>query len=124
VNSKILKAGKLLTSLTHAFSVFTIYVQIVWAKNALEERRCIDDAGSIQYTDRCLESRIKYRFWGGSEIINPYGKQIYQGAFYEEDEIVGEISKDLLRRKKIILPYLRDDDPYFTYRELEPILFI
>jgi len=24
-------------------------------------------------------------------------------------------------RKKILLPYLRDDDPYFTYRELHRI---
>ena len=42
---------------------------------------------------------------------------------YEEDELVGEISRDLLRRKKIILPYLRGDDPYFTYRELDRILY-
>ncbi len=107
---------------SRVFGIYNICANRV-GEECSEERRCIDDAGSIQYTDSCLESRTKYRFWGGSEIINPYGKQIYQGAFYEEDEIVGEISKDLLRRKKIILPYLRDDDPYFTYRELERILY-
>jgi predicted amidohydrolase len=61
-------------------------------------------------------------FWGGSEIINPFGQHIAKAALYKEDEIFAEISKDLLRRKKILLPYLRDDDPYFTYRELQRIL--
>ena len=27
------------------------------------------------------------------------------------------------RQKKILLPYLRNDDPYFTHRELQRILF-
>ena len=37
--------------------------------------------------------------------------------------IVGEISRDLIRKKKILLPYLRNDDPYFTHRELGRILY-
>ena len=64
-----------------------------------------------------------FRFWGGSEIINPFGQQIAKAALNEPDEIFGEISKDLLRRKKILLPYLRNDDPYFTHRELQRILY-
>ena len=64
-----------------------------------------------------------YKFWGGSEIINPFGKQIAKAVLYEEDEIFGQISKDLLRRKKILLPYLRNDDPYFTHRQLQNILY-
>ena len=64
-----------------------------------------------------------FRFWGGSEIINPYGQQISKAALYEEDAISGEISRDLLRKKKILLPYLRNDDPYFTHRELQRILY-
>ena len=64
-----------------------------------------------------------YRFWGGSEIVNPFGKQMAKAALYKEDEIFGQVSKDLLRRKKILLPYLRNDDPFFTLRELESILF-
>jgi len=63
-----------------------------------------------------------FNFWGGSEIINPFGQQIAKAVLHKEDEIFAEISKDLLRRKKILLPYLRDDDPYFTYRELQRIL--
>ena len=64
-----------------------------------------------------------YRFWGGSEILDPFGKHLAKAKMYEEDQIVGELSRDLLRKKKILLPYLRNDDPYFTHRELQRILF-
>jgi predicted amidohydrolase len=64
-----------------------------------------------------------HRFWGGSEIVNPYGQTIAKAALYEKDEIFGEISRELLRQKKILLPYVRNDDPYFTHRELERILY-
>ena len=65
----------------------------------------------------------EYQFWGGSEIINPYGQQIYKAAYNQPDEIIGIIERDVLRKKKIMLPYLKNDDPYFTHRELSRILF-
>lgn len=64
-----------------------------------------------------------YRFWGGSEILNPFGKAVATAELYKTDEIFGEVERDLLRRKKILLPYLRNDDPYFTHRELQRILY-
>jgi len=64
-----------------------------------------------------------FRFWGGSEMINPFGQIMASAVLYEPDKIVEEISKDLLRKKRILLPYLRNDDPYFTHRELEQILY-
>ncbi len=64
-----------------------------------------------------------YQFWGGSEIINPFGQQIYKAKMFKEDIIIGQISKDLIRQKKIMLPYLRNDDPHFTHRELNRILY-
>jgi predicted amidohydrolase len=64
-----------------------------------------------------------FRFWGGSEIINPFGLQIAKAAYYEPDQIFCDISREILRRKKILLPYLRNDDPYFTHRELHRILY-
>ncbi len=64
-----------------------------------------------------------YRFWGGSEIINPFGQPMVRAALYEPDTISAVLSRDLLRRKKILLPYLRNDDPYFTHRELQRILY-
>jgi predicted amidohydrolase len=64
-----------------------------------------------------------YKFWGGSEIVNPYGQIISKAKLHETDEILGEISRELLRQKRILLPYLRNDDPYFTHRELQKILY-
>jgi NAD+ synthase (glutamine-hydrolysing) len=67
--------------------------------------------------------RTSYHFWGGSEIINPFGQPIAKAALRKPDEIFADISRDLLRKKRILLPYLRNDDPYFTHRELQRILF-
>jgi predicted amidohydrolase len=64
-----------------------------------------------------------YHFWGGSEIVNPFGKRIVRAVLHQPDQIFAELSRDLLRRKKILLPYLRNDDPHFTYRELHRILY-
>ncbi|MCG6880170.1 MAG: nitrilase [Deltaproteobacteria bacterium] len=69
------------------------------------------------------EEKMRFKFWGGSEIINPFGQQIAKAALHKEDAIYGEISRDLLRQKRILLPYLREDDPYFTHRELQRILY-
>lgn len=65
-----------------------------------------------------------YRFWGGSEFINPFGHQIVKAPLYEEFEITADLSREILRKKKILLPYLRNDDPHFTHRELGKILEI
>lgn len=67
--------------------------------------------------------RTTYNFWGGSEIVNPFGKQVAKAVLHEPDTIMGDISRDLLRQKRILLPYLRNDDPYFTHRQLERILY-
>lgn len=64
-----------------------------------------------------------FRFWGGSEIINPFGQPITSAALFDPDAIFADISRDLVRKKRIQLPYLRNDDPYFTHRELGRILY-
>lgn len=64
-----------------------------------------------------------FRFWGGSEIINPFGQPLVTAALYDADTIYADVSRDIVRRKRILLPYLRNDDPYFTHRELGRILF-
>ena len=56
-------------------------------------------------------------------MANQDGQTIAKAALYEPDEICGEITRDLLSKKRILLPYLRNDDPYFTRRELERILY-
>jgi predicted amidohydrolase len=72
---------------------------------------------------KASDTRTSYNFWGGSEIINPFGKHVAKAAMHEPDEIMAEVSRDLLRQKRILLPYLRNDDPYFTHRQLDRILY-
>ena len=64
-----------------------------------------------------------FRFWGGSEIIDPFGQAIITAALFDPDTIFADISRDIVRKKRILLPYLRNDDPYFTHRELGRILY-
>jgi predicted amidohydrolase len=108
------------------FGIYNISANRV-GEEAFEERRSIIAAemaktASQPPTEEFFQAQT-YRFWGGSEIVNPYGKTEAKAALYEEDQISGEISRDLLRQKRIALPYLRNDDPYFTHRELERILY-
>lgn len=63
-----------------------------------------------------------YGFWGGSEIVNPFGQTMAKAALRETDAITADLERDLLRKKRILLPYLRQDDPYFTMRELMRVL--
>jgi len=73
--------------------------------------------------EELLGLKRAYKFWGGSEVVNPFGKEIAKAACFQEDVIFAEISRELLRQKRILLPYLRNDDPHFTHRELDRILY-
>jgi predicted amidohydrolase len=111
---------------SRVFGIYNISVNRV-GEETFEDRRSIIAAemvktASMLSSDHVMEPQV-YRFWGGSEIVNPYGKAEAKAALYEEDRISGDISRDLLRQKRILLPYLRNDDPYFTHRELERVLF-
>jgi predicted amidohydrolase len=61
-------------------------------------------------------------FWGGSEIIDPFGRTMAKADMFKPDYISADISRELIRKKRILMPYLKNDDPYFTLRELERIL--
>jgi predicted amidohydrolase len=63
-----------------------------------------------------------YNFWGGSEVIDPYGRNLAKAKFYKPDYITATVSRDLVRKKRILMPYMKNDDPYFTFRELQRIL--
>lgn len=111
---------------SRVFGIFNICANRV-GEESPENRRAINSKGeALKATPEVFllpEIEKKYRFWGGSSITNPFGKVIYKAKRYEPDIIIGEISKDFVRRKKLLLPYLRDDDAYFTHRELERILY-
>ena len=102
---------------SRVFGVYNICANRVGKESFEEKRGCEECDGA------CAPERTKtYRFWGGSEILNPFGQPVATAKLYQPDEIHGVIEKDLLRKKKILLPYLRNDDPYFTLRELQRIL--
>jgi predicted amidohydrolase len=60
-------------------------------------------------------------FWGGSEILDPFGRRLAKGKYYEEDIITAELSLDAVRRKRIVSPLLRDEDIDLTINELTRI---
>jgi len=57
-------------------------------------------------------------FWGGSEIVDPFGKRLAKGRYYEEDFIVGDINFELVSRKRQEMPWLRDENVDLTLNEL------
>ena len=118
--------GIINTFYSRVFGIYNICANRV-GEESFEERRALSGISS-EKTEADgnlgpLCNGVTHRFWGGSEIINPYGKTVAKAALYEPDEIFGEISGELLRQKRILLPYVRNDDPFFTHRELERILY-
>lgn len=111
---------------SRVFGIYNICVNRV-GEESPENRRCVLEDQLLPETAKEVFPLPKidksFRFWGGSSIINPFGQQCYKAKEYETDIVIGEISRDFVRRKKLLLPYLRNDDPYFTHRELDRILF-
>jgi predicted amidohydrolase len=69
------------------------------------------------YGNRCgFEDGVG--FWGGSEIVDPFGQRIAKAKYYEEDFIVADIPLESVRRKRTISPLLRDEDIDLTINEL------
>jgi len=118
--------GIINTFYSRVFGIYNICANRV-GEEGFEERRALPGSSSEKTeadgNSAPLCKGVSHRFWGGSEIINPYGQTVAKAALYEPDEIFGEISGELLRQKRILLPYVRNDDPYFTHRELERILY-
>lgn len=125
--SNIESWGIINTFYARIFGVYNVCANRV-GKETLELKESVPE-GLLTGAEAAVEKanpapvRTTYNFWGGSEIVNPFGKQIARAAQHEKDEIWGDISRDLLRQKRILLPYLRNDDPYFTHRQLERILY-
>jgi predicted amidohydrolase len=47
-------------------------------------------------------------FWGGSRILDPFGKTIAQAEGEEECLVVGELDYEAVRRARFLLPTVRD----------------
>jgi predicted amidohydrolase len=69
------------------------------------------------YSNRCgFEDGVG--FWGGSEIIDPFGQRLAKAKYYEEDFLVAEVTLESVRRKRTMSPLLRDEDIDLTINEL------
>lgn len=60
-------------------------------------------------------------FWGGSRVIGPDGETIAAAPEFEETLLMAEIDTDALRRARLKLPTLRDEQHDLVRRELERI---
>ncbi len=57
-------------------------------------------------------------FWGGSEVVDPFGARLAKARYYEPDFIAAEVSHGAVRRKRLAAPLLRDEDLDLTINEL------
>lgn len=57
-------------------------------------------------------------FWGGSGVFDPEGKTVVAGPQFEEAFIIAEIDTDALRRARLKLPTLRDEERELIRHEL------
>ena len=69
------------------------------------------------YANRCgFEDGVG--FWGGSEIVDPFGQRIAKAKYYHEDFVLGDVGFEAVRRKRTMAPLLRDEDIDLTINEL------
>lgn len=61
-------------------------------------------------------------FWGGSEIISPFGDREIKGDYFNEGLFAAEIDFERLKSYRVSSPLYRDEDISLTYRELERII--
>ncbi len=57
-------------------------------------------------------------FWGGSEILDPFGNVLVKAKYYDEDLVMGEMALETVRRKRTVAHLLRDEDLDLTINEL------
>lgn len=60
-------------------------------------------------------------FWGGSEVIDPFGSVVAKAQYFEPELLFAQISSDEVRRARAIMPLLRDENMRMTLSELKRI---
>jgi predicted amidohydrolase len=61
-------------------------------------------------------------FWGGSEVIGPSGAACFSAPLHDEGLFFADVDLDDVRRERIALPLLRDEQPDTVARQLERIV--
>lgn len=60
-------------------------------------------------------------FWGGSEVVDPFGNVIAAGKLFEEDMIYAEVNYEEVRRARHQARHFLDEDLDLTIRNLRKI---
>jgi predicted amidohydrolase len=60
-------------------------------------------------------------FWGGSEVVDPFGELIAKASYHDEELLICDIDIDAVRRARVKSPLLRDERIDFCLRELQQI---
>jgi len=63
-----------------------------------------------------------FHFWGGSQIINPFGQIEVQAKLFEPDLLIHSLDLNKIREARLRMPLLRDEDIPLTLRELARIV--
>jgi predicted amidohydrolase len=62
-----------------------------------------------------------FHFWGGSQIVNPFGETEATANYGEPDLLVHTLDLNKIREARLKMPLRRDEDVAFTIRELARI---
>lgn len=62
------------------------------------------------------------QFWGGSQIVDPFGKVLAEAKLFEEDVIEAVVHLGEVREARTILHTVRDENLYFIRRRLDGVL--
>ena len=61
-------------------------------------------------------------FWGGSQIVDPFGRVIAEGKIGDEDVVTAELDLAEVREARTVLHTVRDEDLGFIRRRLDQVL--
>lgn len=61
-------------------------------------------------------------YWGGAAVIGPDGEHLARGPDFEEALVVADIDPECIRRARLALPLLRDEQPALLQRALARLL--
>jgi predicted amidohydrolase len=61
-------------------------------------------------------------FWGGSEVIGPGGAACFSAPLHDEGLFYADVDLDDVRRERVALPLLRDEQPDTVLRQLERVV--
>lgn len=62
-----------------------------------------------------------FHFWGGSQIVNPFGETEATAKYGEPDLLIHTLDLDKIREARIKMPLRRDEDIALTLRELSRV---